>query len=189
MPAHPVPTALHQDRVGKHEHTGDQKHQEQRGEHREESVVGEVADRLSNEIRAAMKSGDRTRLATMRLLAAAVKNREVEVGHDLSEEEFVEVVTREAKRRREAVDAYTKGDRPELAEKERAEAAILQAYLPEQLSEDEVRGLIEEAIEATGADGPGEVGKVMAWIMARHRGRVDGSKVNAMARERLAGPG
>jgi uncharacterized protein YqeY len=151
--------------------------------------VGEVADRLSTEIKSAMKSGDRTRLATMRLLAAAVKNREVEVGHDLSEEEFLEVVTREAKRRTEAMEAYERGSRPELAEKERAEAAILQAYLPEQLSEDEVRGVIEEAIEATGADEPGEVGKVMAWIMARHRGRVDGSRVNALARERLSGSG
>jgi uncharacterized protein len=151
--------------------------------------VGEVADRLSAEIRTAMKSGDRTRLDTMRLLAAAVKNREVEVGHDLSEEEFLEVVTREAKRRREAVEAYEKGDRPELAEKERAEAAILGAYLPEQLSEDEVRALIEEAIEATGADAPGEVGKVMAWIMARHKGRVDGSTVNSLARERLSDEG
>ena len=151
--------------------------------------MGEVADRLSAEIRTAMKSGDRTRLDTMRLLAAAVKNREVEVGHDLSEEEFLEVVTREAKRRREAIEAYEKGDRPELAEKERAEAAILEAYLPEQLSEEEVGALIEEAIEATGADAPGEVGKVMAWIMARHKGRVDGSRVNALARERLSDAG
>jgi uncharacterized protein YqeY len=150
--------------------------------------VGEVADRLSNEIKTAMKSGDRTRLATMRLLATAVKNREVEVGHDLSETEFVDVVTREAKRRREAVEAFEKGGRPELAEKERAEAAILGTYLPEQLSDEEVRALIEEAIEATGAGAPGDVGQVMAWIMAGHRGRVDGSKVNAMARERLAGP-
>ena len=148
--------------------------------------MGEVADRLSAEIKAAMKSGDRTRLDTMRLLAAAVKNREVEVGHDLSEEEFIEVVTREAKRRREAFEAYEQGNRPELAEKERAEAAILEVYLPDQLSEEEVRAVIEEAIEATGADAAGEVGKVMAWIMARHKGRVDGSKVNAMARDRLA---
>lgn len=151
--------------------------------------MGEVADRLSAEIKAAMKSGDRTRLATMRLLATSVRNREVELGHDLSEEEFLEVVSREAKRRRESIDAFERGDRPELAEKERAEAAVLEAYLPQQLSEEEVRAAIEEAIGATGADAPGEVGKVMAWIMARHRGRVDGSRVNALARERLAGSG
>jgi uncharacterized protein YqeY len=151
--------------------------------------VGEVADRLSEEIKGAMKSGDRTRLATMRLLAAAVKNREVEVGHELSEEEFLEVVAREAKRRAEAMEAYERGSRPELAEKERAEGAILEAYLPPPLSEEEVLALVVEAIEATGADQPGDVGKVMAWIMARHRGRVDGSRVNALARERLADAG
>jgi uncharacterized protein YqeY len=151
--------------------------------------VGEVADRLSAEIREALKSGDRTRLDTMRLLASAVKNREVEVGHELSEEEFLVVVGREAKRRTEAADAFERGSRPELAEKERAEGAILEAYLPPPLSEEEVRALVEEAIKATGADKPGEVGKVMAWIMARHRGRVDGSRVNALARERLARSG
>ena len=151
--------------------------------------MGEVADRLSAGIREALKSGDRTRLDTMRLLATAVKNREVEVGHELSEEEFLEVVGREAKRRTEAAEAYERANRPELAEKERAEGAILEAYLTAQLPEEEVRALIEEAIEATGAEEPGEVGKVMAWIMARHRGRVDGSRVNALARERLARSG
>ncbi|MGH2674312.1 MAG: GatB/YqeY domain-containing protein [Actinomycetota bacterium] len=149
--------------------------------------MGEVADRLSTELREALKSGDRTRLATMRLLAAAVKNREVELGHDLTEEEFLEVVGREVKRRKEAAEAFERGDRPELMEKERAEQAILEAYLPEQLSEDEVGAIIEEAITATGASGPDQVGKVMGWIMARHRGRVDGGRVNALARERLAG--
>lgn len=151
--------------------------------------MGEVADRLSAGIKEAMKSGDRTRLDTMRLLAASVKNREVEVGHELSEEEFLEVVAREARRRTEAAEAFERGDRPELAEKERAEGAILAAYLPAPLSEEEVRAVIEDAIEATGAGEPGEVGKVMAWIMARHRGRVDGSRVNALARERLTSSG
>ncbi len=151
--------------------------------------MGEVADRLSAGIKEAMKSGDRTRLDTMRLLAASVKNREVEVGHELSEEEFLEVVAREARRRTEAAEAFERGDRPELAEKERAEGAILAAYLPAPLSEEEVRAVIDDAIEATGAGEPGEVGKVMAWIMARHQGRVDGSRVNALARERLARSG
>ena len=149
--------------------------------------MGDVADRLSTEIKTSLKAGDRTRLATMRLLAAAVKNREVELGHDLSEEEFLEVVGREVKRRREAAEAYERGGRPELVEKERAEQSVLDAYLPEQLSEEEVRDAIEEAITATGASGPNEVGKVMGWIMGRHKGRVDGGQVNRLARERLAG--
>lgn len=149
--------------------------------------MGEVAERLSTEIKQALKAGDRTRLATVRLLATAVKNREVELGHDLSEEEFVEVVGREVKRRKEAAEAYERGGRSELVEKERAERSVLEAYLPEQLSEDEVRAAIEEAITATGASGPGEVGKVMGYIMGRHKGRVDGSEVNRLARRRLSG--
>jgi uncharacterized protein YqeY len=149
--------------------------------------VGEVADRLSTEIKQALKAGDRTRLATLRLLAAGVKNREVELRHELSEEEFLEVVGREVKRRKEAAEAYERGGRPELVEKEQAERSVLEAYLPEQLSEDEVRAAIDEAITATGASGPGEVGKVMGYIMGRHKGKVDGGEVNRLARERLGG--
>jgi uncharacterized protein YqeY len=147
--------------------------------------MGQVADTLSTQIREAMKAGDRTRLATLRMLSASVKNREVELGHELSEEEFVEVVGREVKRRKEAAEAYRDANRPELEERERAEQAILEAYLPEQLPEDELVKVIDEAITATGASGPKEVGKVMAHVMGRYKGRVDGSVVNRLARERL----
>lgn len=148
--------------------------------------MGEVADTLSTQIKEAMKAGDRTRLATIRMLSASVKNREVEVGHELSEEEFVEVVGREVKRRKEAAEAYEGAGRPELEERERAEQAILEAYLPEQLSDEELSKVVDEAIAATGASGPKEVGKVMAHVMAKHKGRVDGSTVNRLARERLS---
>jgi hypothetical protein len=148
--------------------------------------MGEVAEGLSARIREAMKSGDRTRLSTLRMLSASVKNREVELGHDLSEEELVEVVGREVKRRKEAAEAYRGAQRPELEERERAEQTILEEYLPEQLSEEELSKVVDEAIAATGASGPKEVGKVMAHIMLQHKGRVDGSTVSRMARERLA---
>jgi hypothetical protein len=148
--------------------------------------MGEVAEGLSTSIREAMKSGDRTRLSTLRMLSTSVKNREVELGHDLSEEEFVEVVGREVKRRKEAAEAYRGAQRPELEERERAEQAILEEYLPEQLSEEELTKVVDEAIAATGASDPKEVGKVMAHVMLQYKGRVDGSTVNRMARERLA---
>jgi uncharacterized protein len=147
--------------------------------------VGEIADRLSEEIRRAMKAGDRTRLQTLRLLATSVRNREVELGRDLTEEDLVEVATREVKRRKEAAEAFERGARPELAEKERAEQTVLEAYLPEQLSEEEVRTAVEEAIAATGASGPGDLGKVMGRVMGRLKGRVDGTEVNRLVRERL----
>jgi len=148
--------------------------------------MGEVAEGLSASIREAMKSGDRTRLSTLRMLSASVKNREVELGHDLSEEELLEVVGREVKRRKEAAEAYGGAQRPELEERERAEQAILEEYLPEQLSEEELSKVVDEAIAATGASDPKEVGKVMAHIMLQHKGRVDGSTVSRIARERLA---
>lgn len=147
--------------------------------------MGEIADRLSEEIRKAMKAGDRTRLQTLRLLATSVRNREVELGRDLTEEDLVVVATREVKRRKEAAEAYERGGRPELAEKERAEEAVLEAYLPEQLTEEEIRAAVEEAIAATGASGPGDLGKVMGRVMGRLKGRVDGSEVNRLVRERL----
>jgi uncharacterized protein len=147
--------------------------------------VGEVADRLTAQIKEALKAGDRVRLATLRLLAAAVKNREVELGHELTEDELAEVAGREVKRRKEAAEAFDGGGRPELAEKERAEQAILETYLPEQLSGQDLERVIDQAIAATGAAGPCDVGKVMGHVMAAHKGRVDGGAVNRMVRERL----
>lgn len=147
--------------------------------------MGEVADTLTTQIKEALKAGEKTRLGTLRMLSASVKNREVELGHELTEEEFVEVVGREVKRRKEAVEAYAGAGRPELEERERAEQAILEAYLPEQLSDDELAKVVDEAIAATGASNPKEVGKVMAHVMGKHKGRVDGSTVSRLARERL----
>jgi uncharacterized protein YqeY len=149
--------------------------------------VGEIAERLSAQIQQAMKSGDRTRLQTVRLLATSVRNREVELGRDLTEDDLVEVATREMKRRKEAAEAYDRAGRAELAERERAEQVILESYLPEQLSEGEVRAAIEQAVSSTGATGPGDMGKVMGQVMGRLKGRVDGGEVNRLVRERLAG--
>jgi hypothetical protein len=149
--------------------------------------MGEVAESLSTQIKEALKAGEKTKLATLRMLSASVKNREVELGHELSEEEFVEVVGREVKRRKEAADAYASAGRPELEQREREEQEVLQVYLPEQLSEEEVVRIVDEAITATGAAGPKEVGKVMAHVMGRYKGQVDGSTVSRLARERLDG--
>jgi uncharacterized protein len=148
--------------------------------------MGEVADTLSTQIKEALKAGEKLRLGTLRMLSASVKNREVELGHELTEEEFVEVVGREVKRRKEAAEAYAGAGRPELEERERAEQVILEVYLPEQLSDDELAKVVDEAIAATGASNPKEVGKVMAHVMGKHKGRVDGSTVSRLARERLA---
>lgn len=133
-----------------------------------------------------MKSGEKVRLGALRMLSTSVRHREVELGHELSEDEFLEVVAREVKRRKEAAEAYDGAGRPELAEREREEQEALEDYLPAGLSEEEVRALVEEAVAATGASGPGDMGKVMGFVMGKARGRVDGSVVSEMVRERLA---
>jgi uncharacterized protein len=143
------------------------------------------ADRIAEDLRAAIKAGQKARLAALRMLATSIRNKEVEVGRELSEEEFLEVVTREVKRRREAAEAYDGAGRTELAEREREEEEALDDYLPEALSEEELDALVEEAVAATGASGPGDMGKVMGHVMGKARGRVDGSEVSVKVRERL----
>jgi uncharacterized protein len=149
--------------------------------------VAEAKTRLQREMREALKGGQKLRLGALRMLAASVKNREVELGHELSDDELVEVAGREVKRRKEAAEAFDGGGRPELAEKERQEQAVLETYLPAQLSEDEVNALVEEAVAATGASGPGDLGKVMGYVMGKAKGRVEGGTVNRLVRARLGG--
>ncbi|HEX2090537.1 MAG TPA: GatB/YqeY domain-containing protein [Actinomycetota bacterium] len=146
---------------------------------------GSLKRRLAAEMRAAMKERDAVRLGALRLLTAAVKNREVELRHELSDEEFVEVAAREVKRRREAIEAYEKAGREDRASTEREEQRVLESYLPAALSDQELGALIEEAVRATGATGSGDMGKVMGYVMGKAKGRVDGKAVQARVRGRL----
>ena len=143
--------------------------------------------RLAEEMREAMKARQSVRLGALRLLAASVKNREVELRRPLSDEEFIEVATREVKRRREAIESYERAGRPDRAATEREEEDVLETYVPEGLSEDEVDALVDEALAATEAAGPGDMGKVMGFVMGRAKGRVDGKAVQAKVRSRLEG--
>lgn len=147
-----------------------------------------LKERLAAEMREAMKARQAVRLSALRLLSASVKNREVELRHPLSDVEFVDVATREVKRRREAIEAYESAGREDRAEREREEQGVLEAYLPAALTDEEVDAIIDEALAATGAAGPGDVGKVMGQVMARARGRADGKAVQEKVRARLAGP-
>ncbi|MEX2458617.1 MAG: GatB/YqeY domain-containing protein [Actinomycetota bacterium] len=144
-------------------------------------------DQLQTEIHAAMKAGEKVRVGALRLLSASVKNREVELGHELSAEEFTEIAVREAKRRKESIEAYEGAGRTELVERERAELAVLEPYLPEALSEDELGSIIEAAVASTGASGPGDLGAVMKAVMVQTRGRADGKAVSEAVRARLSG--
>ena len=142
-------------------------------------------DRLAEEIKDALRSGQKIRLATLRLLSASVKNREVELRRPVTDEEFLEVVGREVKRRNEALEAYEKAGREDLVAREREEREILQVYLPEQLTDEETDALVEEAVAATGASSIKELGKVMGYVMGKAKGRVDGGSVQQKARAKL----
>jgi uncharacterized protein YqeY len=133
-----------------------------------------------------MKARTPVRLAALRLLSASVKNREVELGHELTVEEFHEVAGREARRRKESIEAYEKGGRQDLVDREREELAVLEEYLPAALSDEEVERVIEAAIAESGATGPKDMGAVMKAVMGKARGQVDGAAVSARVRERLA---
>ncbi len=146
---------------------------------------GDPKDRLAAEMRAALKSGEKIKLGALRLLSASVKNREVELRHPLNDEEFVEVALREVRRRKEAIEAYSAAGRDDLVAKESEEQKVLESYLPAALGEDELAALVEEAISATSAAGPGDLGKVMSYVMGKAKGRVDGRDVQARVRERL----
>ena len=133
-----------------------------------------------------MRSGDSLRRDVLRMTIAAAYNLEKKQQKPLTEEDVQGVLTREVKTRRESVEAFRKGGREELAVKEEAEIAILQEFLPQALSEEELRGLVAEAIKATGAASARDLGKVMGWLSPRTRSRADGKRVSELVGQALA---
>lgn len=146
-----------------------------------------LATRIEHDLKQAMKARDTETVATLRMVLAGIRNLRAEAGHgeDVADEEVLDLLGREAKRRNEAATAYAEAGRGELAEKERRELEVLQRYMPRQLDEGELRELVEAAITETGAQGPSDLGKVMSVVMPNVKGRADGKQVNAIARERL----
>lgn len=140
---------------------------------------------VDRDLVAALKEQDRTTLATLRLLKAAAKNAQVAKRAPLSDEEYVEVIRRQVKLRREAAAEYEKAGRAESAAQEREELSVLERYLPAQMDDDAIRRNVQLAIAETGATGPGDLGKVMKAVMPRVRGQADGARVNAIVRQSL----
>ena len=145
-----------------------------------------LQDRLQSDITAAMRSGDALRRDVLRMAANAAYNLEKKQQRPLTEDELLGVLAREVKTRRESVEAYTAAGRQDLADKESAEIAILAEYLPQALSEDEIRALVAEGIAATGASSARDLGKVMGWLSPRTRGRADGKVVSGLVAQALA---
>jgi len=146
-----------------------------------------LVDQISSDLVTAMKARDADTVATLRMAVAAIRNLRVAAGHsgEVTDAEALDLLTREARKRGEAAEAFAGAGRTDLAEKERRELAVLQRYLPEQLDADALRGLVDEAVAETGATSPSDLGRVMSAVMPKVKGRADGRQVNALVRERL----
>ena len=146
-----------------------------------------LAERLKTDLDRALRAGDALRVSTIRLARAAIHNAEIERGRVLSDEEIYEILGREVKRRREAIEAFTKGNRDDLVKKELLELAVLTEYLPVALSEDDLRTVIADAVSEVKAKDARDVGRVMAVVMPKVKGRADGKVVDRLVRTLLAG--
>jgi hypothetical protein len=147
----------------------------------------ELKSGLQEAAKAALKSRDTVKLSTLRLLLAAIQNEEIRLRKELGAEEIQKVIATLSKQRSEAIELYRKGGRDDLAQKEEAELGILQAYLPQPLTEQEVQSLIRHSIAELGATGVKDLGKVMKQVMPKVSGRTDGKRVNELAKALLGG--
>jgi uncharacterized protein YqeY len=150
-----------------------------------------LRERFTDELKTAMKAGDKPRVATIRLVQAALKDRDIEArgaGKDpLGDDEILGLLQKMLKQRQESIAIYDKNDRPELAAGEREEVAVIESFMPKQMSDDEVAAAIDKAVAATGAASMKDMGKVIAALRAEYAGRMDFAKASAQVKARLAG--
>ena len=146
-----------------------------------------LKERITEDMKAAMRASEKERLLTIRMAQAAIKQREVDERILLDDAQVIAVLEKMVKQRRESIVQFEQGGRTDLADKEKAEIALLQSYLPAQLSEDEVDALIQEAIGSTGAASMKDMGKVMAAVKAKAAGRADMGAVSARIKAQLGG--
>lgn len=139
--------------------------------------MGNLTDQIRADLTAAMKAQEKDRLSTIRMLQSAIKNEQINAGHELSDEEAMSVIRKAVKQRQDSIEQYTNAGRTELADKERAEMEQLKGYLPAELSEEELESGLREIIASTGAQSKKDLGKVMKEATARFKGRADGKKI------------
>lgn len=144
-----------------------------------------IKDRIREDMKAAMRSHDAARLSTIRLLLAAIKQREIDEQIEAGDEDVLAVIGKMVKQRRDSVEQYRSGGREDLAANEQAEIDVLSTYLPQQLSDEEVAAIVEEAIAEVGMTGMAAMGKVMSVVKPRVNGRADLGKVSALIKARL----
>ncbi len=146
-----------------------------------------LKDKLIEDLKQAMRQGDERRRSTLRLVMAAIKNAEIEKRRELEEGELLAVIAREAKQRRESMAQFEQGGRQDLADREEAELQILLAYLPEQLSREDIEAQARQIIAEVGATSPAQMGQVMRQLMPLMRGKADGKLVSQVVKELLTG--
>ena len=146
-----------------------------------------LSERIESAMRDAMRARDEQRTATLRMAMAAAHNQKIARGRDLTDDEVVDVLTKQVKQRRESIEMYRAGGREDRAAAEEAEAVILAEFLPDQLDEAEIEALARAAIAETGATGPADLGRVMGALSPRTKGRADGRLVSDVVRRVLAG--
>ncbi|WCN38773.1 GatB/YqeY domain-containing protein [Aneurinibacillus uraniidurans] len=144
-----------------------------------------LVERLTDDMKQAMKSKDKLKLSVIRMVKSAIKNEEINQSKELSDDEVLTVLTRELKQRRDSLQEFEKAGRDDLAAASRDEIAVLMEYMPEQLGEEDIRKLVAEAIEQTGASSKKDMGKVMGVLMPKVKGRADGALVNKVVQELL----
>jgi hypothetical protein len=145
-----------------------------------------MRSRIESDLKSALKGGEKRRVATLRLLLAAMQNEKIHAGRELTDEETQAVIRRAVKQRRESIDQFTRGGRDDLARGETEELAILEAYLPKGLSDEEVEAEIRRIIAEKGFSSARDAGLVMKELMAAHRGRVEGKRAQDIARRLLS---
>jgi uncharacterized protein YqeY len=144
-----------------------------------------LRERIDGDIKAAMKSGAKDKVSALRMLAAALKNKEIDKRRPLTDDEVVETVRSLIKQRKDSIEQFAKGGRQDLVDKETAEVAVLEVYLPQQLSREEVEALVREAIGQTGAQGAKDMGKVMKALIPLVGGRADGKLLSELVKHAL----
>ena len=142
-------------------------------------------DKINADIIVAMKSKDEASLSALRMLKSAIKYKEVDLKREVKDEDVIDVLSKQAKQRRESIEGFEKGGRAESAASERAELALIEKFLPAALSDEELTKLIEEAVKSSGAVGPKEMGKVMAVLNPKIKGKADMAKVSSLVKSKL----
>ena len=145
-----------------------------------------IQERLVQDMKIAMKSSNRVKLETIRLLCAQLKNADLRKGDKLSEQEVIEVLAKEVKRREESIEMYAEGGRQDLVERETQELEIINSYLPEALNDKELGNIIDQVINEANAESIGNMGKVMGLVMPQVKGRADGKQVQELVNKKLS---